>query len=223
MRIEPPQLPYGFGALQPTISRAALQLHFERHHVPCYERLLGQIRGTELEGYSLSAVVRASSRIGDRALFHNATLVWNHDFYWKSMQGTGFTQPEGLVAMAIQRTYGGFGAFAARLRRAALGRLANGWLWVTWRAGRVHVLVTGEADTPIVRGHVPLLAIDLWEHAYYLDYQDQKGLYVDLLLENVLNWPFAESRLRRVVGAARSALNLARAGLTGVWPTGPTH
>ncbi|HEY3783881.1 MAG TPA: superoxide dismutase [Steroidobacteraceae bacterium] len=223
MRIELPQLPYGLGELQPTLSRAALQLHFERHHVPCCERLVQQIRGSELEGYSLGALVRASSRLGDRSVFHLATLAWNHDFFWRSMQGGGPKVPTGLLAVAIQRTYGSCDAFIARLRRAALGRLANGWLWVTWRAGRIHVVVTGEADTPIVRGHVPLLAIDLWEHAYYLDYQDQKGLYIDLFMANLANWPFAESRLRRVVGAARSALNLARAGLTGVWPSGPPH
>jgi len=220
MRLEPPRLPYGYGALEPTISRAALQLHFERHHLPCYDRLLAEIKGTQLEGYSLGALLRAANRLGDRDLFHTAALVWNHDFFWKSMQTPPRKQPAGLLEVAIQRTYGSFETLAARIRRAALGRLANGWLWVTWRAGRIHVVVTGDADTPMVRGHVPLLALDLWEHAYYLDYQDQKGLYVDLYLAHLANWSFAESRLRRVVGAARSALNLARAGLQGAWPAG---
>ncbi|MGH8138476.1 MAG: superoxide dismutase [Steroidobacteraceae bacterium] len=221
MKILPPRLPYAFGALEPVISRSALQLHFERHHWPCYENVLQRVTGTDLENHSLGAIVRAASHRDDCILFRDAVLAWNHDFFWKSMCCGGGGAPTGLMLAAIQRTYGSFDAFVTRFRRAALGRLATGWLWVTWRAGRVHLVTTSEADTPVVRGHVPLLVVDLWEHAYYLDYQDQKGLYADLFLAQLANWDFAQGQLRRLVAAARSALNLARAGIERVWPSAP--
>ena len=213
MKMVTPQLPYAFSALEPTISRSALAFHFTRHHVPCYERTLARVKGTDLQNHSLSAIVRASSFRGNRPLCQDAAAAWNHDFFWKSMRAGGGGPARGLMAEVIERTYGKFDVFASGFKQAAASRQGRGWLWVTWYAGQVHLIATRDNDTPILRRHVPLLALDLWEHAYFVDFQNQKDNYTEMFLARLANWEFAEAQLRRRIDAATAALTLVRAGV----------
>ena len=199
-------LGYGFAALEPVLSRESVQYHFIQHHRSCYERTAALVRGTELEALSLDSLVRvAGARPGYGYLFMLATEAWNHDLYWSSLRPGGGDVAWGPVGAEIERCFGNFAAFLREANSQAAALVGSGWLWVTWRAGRIEIITTGKTDSPVLHGHVPLLAIDLWEHAYYLDYYNARDAYVTACLTRLIDWRRANERLLAVQGSPFAA------------------
>lgn len=184
VRVELPELPYPIDALQPYISARTLQIHYGRHHRAYVEKanaLMGDARGTLEE-----LIVRSSGDPSQRALFNNAAQAWNHAFYWRSLR-----RPQGA---AVPREFAGL---LQELKTKAIGHFGSGWVWLVREGADLKVVATSNADTPFVHGMTPLLVIDVWEHAYYLDRQERRVEYVNAVVDNLLNWDFAAANLRR--------------------------
>lgn len=191
-------LPYGYGALAPHLSTDTLRLHHDKHQRTYVANVNQLVRGSELEGSSLEHIIRHSATNGaSRNLFNNAAQAWNHEFYWQSMRPFGGGKPYGAVANQIALDLGGYDAFAHQLSSAATGQFGSGWAWLVLDAGRLRIIQTSNGDTPIAHGQVPLLTIDVWEHAYYLDYQNRRAEYVEAFVEHLINWDFANANLER--------------------------
>jgi Fe-Mn family superoxide dismutase len=194
------KLPYAENALEPLISARTIALHYGKHHAGYVAKLNELVEGTDYAGQPLKAVVlRAAKDPEGKAIFNNAAQVWNHDFYWRSMRPGGGDAPEGRIKSALDRDFGGERQFHAAFAKAATGLFGSGWAWLVARAsGRLEVDATGNADTPLAWGKVPLLAIDVWEHAYYLDYENRRADYVAAWLDNLVDWRFADENLATV-------------------------
>jgi Fe-Mn family superoxide dismutase len=189
-----PELPYEESALEPLISARTLSFHHGKHHASYVAKLNQLIEGSVYAGRPLDEVVRRSA--GDPAakmVFNNAAQAWNHDFYWRSMRPKGGGAPGGALRGAIDRDFGGVSEFHTAFAKAAAGEFGSGWAWlVVDKGGALKIAATDDADTPIVRGERPLLTIDVWEHAYYLDYQNRRADYIAAWLDNLISWEFAE-------------------------------
>jgi Fe-Mn family superoxide dismutase len=189
-----PKLPYEENALEPVISTRTLSFHHGKHHAGYVTKLNELVEGSPYAGRPLDEVVKRSA--GDPAakmLFNNAAQAWNHDFYWRSMRPRGGGTPGGALLEAIGRDFGGLSEFRAAFAKAAAGEFGSGWAWlVAGKDGKLKIAATDDADTPIVRGETPLLTIDVWEHAYYLDYQNRRPGYIAAWLDKLINWDFAE-------------------------------
>jgi Fe-Mn family superoxide dismutase len=194
-------LGYDFDALEPVLSRESVQYHFIQHHRRCYERTAALVKGTKLETLALGALIRvASTQPRYRYLFMLAAEAWNHDLYWSSLRPGGSDTAWGPIAADIECCFGNFAGFLREAQAQAAAVVGSGWLWVTWRGGRIEIVTTGKTDSPLLHGHVPLLAIDLWEHAYYLDYYNARDAYVSACLTRLINWGRANERLLEVKG-----------------------
>jgi superoxide dismutase, Fe-Mn family len=192
-------LRYGFSALEPVLSRETVQYHFIQHHRRCYERTAALVKGTTLEHLSLQSLLRVAGKEARHGrLFMLASEAWNHDLYWRSLRPGCGGPAWGPVAQGIERCFGSFSTFVREAKGAAAAVIGSAWLWVTWRAGRIELVTTGPMDSPLLHGHVPLLAIDLWEHAYYLDYYNARIAYVQACLMRLADWEGANERLRAV-------------------------
>ena len=189
-----PMLPYARTALEPIISARTLSIHFGKHHARYVANLNQLVMGTSYAGRTLEEVVaRAAKDAAAEAIFNNAAQAWNHEFYWKSMSPSGGGAPAGHLRHAIQRDFGGVKEFRKAFAMAAAGRFGSGWAWlVVGKDGTLKIIATGNADTPLAWGERPLLAIDVWEHAYYLDYQNRRDDYIAAWLNKLLDWSFAE-------------------------------
>jgi len=197
MAVELPKLPYASNALEPHISRATLDLHHGKHHKAYVDQTNELIAKTDLTGKSLEEIVRAAFHLKDQpALFNNAAQAWNHNFLWQSMSPRA-GRPAGVLADRIRRDFDGYDQLAEALKEAALGQFGSGWAWLCLADGKLEVSSTSNADTPLVHGKTPLLTIDVWEHAYYLDHQNRRPEYVSVFLENLVNWDFAAGNLER--------------------------
>jgi superoxide dismutase, Fe-Mn family len=191
-----PPLPYPETALEPVISARTMGLHYGKHHKGYVDNLNRLIAGTELSGASLEQIVKKTAGVTERlGIFNNAAQVWNHTFYWKSLKPGGGGQPVGELAKKIDTAFGSFENFKKEMAAAAVGQFGSGWAWLVVEAGGLKVVKTGNADTPLTRGQVPLLTIDVWEHAYYLDYQNRRADYVNAVIDRLLNWDFAVENL----------------------------
>lgn len=202
MNIEP-RIPYNFADLEPAMSRDTLVFHFLRHQRVCYDRMLAMARGTEFESLTLEELVRVTERNpAHHALYRYAAEVWNHDLFWRSMRPRGGGTASGLVAQHIASRFGTYQRFTREFRDAASAHFGSGWLWLVWRAGTLQILTTSNAGTPLVRGDTALLALDLWEHAYYLDHQNRRAAYVNTFLEELVSWEDANSALADLSAAS---------------------
>ena len=181
-----PPLPYARDALAPHMSRETLDYHYGKHHKTYVEKTNELIAGTQYEDASLEELVAEASG----TLFNNAAQVWNHTFFWSSMKPQGGGKPGGNLATAIDRDLGGFDKFKEAFTTAATGQFGSGWAWLVLEGAKLKVLKTADADTPITQGSRPLLTIDVWEHAYYLDYQNRRPDMVQAFLDNLVNWDF---------------------------------
>jgi superoxide dismutase, Fe-Mn family len=205
MKIEPPGIPYNFADLEPAMSRDTVVFHFLRHQRVCYDRMTALLASTNVAAETLEELVRATERNpAQHTLYRYAAEVWNHDLYWRSMRPNGGGAPGGAVGELIGAQFGGFEPFARELRAAASAHFGSGWLWLVWRAGSLEILTTSNAATPMVRGDTALLALDLWEHAYYLDHQNRRAAYVSTFLEELANWEEAN----RILDGLASATGL---------------
>ena len=187
-----PPLPYADTALEPLISANTLSYHYAKHHKTYVDNLNKLVEGKDLASMSLEEIIMASSGKADMAgVFNNAAQVWNHTFYWNSLKPNGGGKPTGAIAAAIDKDLGGYDKFKADLSAAAVTQFGSGWAWLVSEAGTLKIVKTGNAEVPLTKGQKPLLTIDVWEHAYYLDYQNLRAKYVETLIDKLLNWDFA--------------------------------
>lgn len=191
MPIQFPSLPYAVDALEPHVSAKTLGFHYSKHHKGYVDKLNAAIAGTAYEGQSLAMIVSTSHDTDDTRVFNNAAQAWNHTFLWRSMSPDGGGEPEGPLADAIKDRFGDLDGFRDAFTRSALGQFGSGWTWLVRTTKGVDIASTGNADTPLTAGVVPLLTLDVWEHAYYLDYQNKRDSYIEAFLTNLINWQFA--------------------------------
>ena len=193
-----PALPYAQDALEPVISRRTVEFHYGKHHRAYVDTLNKLLPGTPFAHESLDNIVRRMVRTpGHNAIFSNAGQAWNHAFYWKSLRPAGAARPSAVFLGRLEADFGSLEAFTLGLAAAATVQFGSGWAWLVLAGGKLKVVHTSNADTPLTHGQRPLLAIDVWEHAYYLDYQARRQDHVRAVIERLLNWEFAEANLER--------------------------
>ena len=189
-----PPLPYADTALEPLISANTLSFHYGKHHKAYVDNLNKLVEGKDLATMTLEQIINLSAGKADMAgVFNNAAQVWNHTFYWNSLKPNGGGKPTGALAAAIDKDLGGYDKFKADLSAAAMTQFGSGWAWLVSDAGTLKIVKTGNAEVPLTKGQKPLLTIDVWEHAYYLDYQNLRAKYVETLIDKLLNWDFANA------------------------------
>jgi len=188
-------LPYARDALAPHMSKDTLDYHYGKHHQTYVNKLNGMIEGSKYADMSLEEVVRESSKSGDTGVFNNSAQVVNHDFLWQSLAPNGGGEPGGELKDAIDDAFGSFDDFKKKFKEAAIGQFGSGWTWLVKDSGKLAIVSTGNADNPMLSGKTPLITLDVWEHAYYLDYQNDRPGYVDTFLDHLANWEFAASNL----------------------------
>ncbi|MGC1951711.1 MAG: superoxide dismutase [Gammaproteobacteria bacterium] len=192
MRFELPPLPYATHALEPHISARTLEFHYEKHHQDYMKKLKAGIEGTPDEQKTLEQLIQTCGG----SIFNNAAQVWNHTFYWNSMSPDGGGTPNGSIAVLIESDFRSLDNFIERFSAAAIGEFGSGWAWLIKRPdGHLDVINSSDAENPLQRGLRPLLTIDVWEHAYYLDYQNERGKYIQAFVKELINWDFAARNL----------------------------
>ena len=191
-----PPLPYAENALEPVITAETIGFHYGKHHKGYVDKLNNLISGTEYAGSSLEEIIISSvGRPEDSAIFNNAAQVWNHTFYWNSMKPNGGGEPPAALKQRIEASYRSVDDCKKELAAAAAAQFGSGWAWLVLDGDTLKVVKTGNADLPLTKGMKPLLTIDVWEHAYYLDYQNRRPDYVKAVLDNLVNWDFAAQNL----------------------------
>ncbi|SDM02488.1 superoxide dismutase [Maricaulis salignorans] len=192
-----PDLPYSRDALAPHISAETLDIHHGKHHAAYVTNLNKQLDGHELAGKSLEDVVKATAGKADKAgIFNNAAQVWNHTFYWQSMTPKGGGAPTGELAKLIDRDFGSFDDFKTAFATAGATQFGSGWAWLVAKDGKLEIRKTANAETPVSEaGVTPLLTMDVWEHAYYVDFRNRRPDYIATFLSDLVNWDFAAANL----------------------------
>ena len=195
--IQLPPLPWDESALAPNISQETIAFHYGKHHKAYVDNANKMIEGTELANTPLEEIVRqAAGKADKKGLFNNAAQVWNHTFYWNSLSPKGGGQPTGALLDRIKSDFGDFAAFRDALSKAAVTQFGSGWAWLVLEGGKLKVEQTAQAETPIATTtRKPLLTIDVWEHAYYIDYRNRRPDYVTAVIDKLLNWEFAAKNL----------------------------
>lgn len=196
MAIELPALPYEADALEPYIGATTLGFHHGKHHQTYVTNTNNLIKGTDLENASLEAIIASSANNAEKVgLFNNAAQVWNHTFYWSCMKKGGGGAPTGAIATKINEDFGSYDAFVEAFKNAGLTQFGSGWAWLVLESGKLKITKTPNADTPMAHGQKAILTVDVWEHAYYLDYQNKRADYIDTFLKHLVNWDFANANL----------------------------
>ena len=194
-----PPLPFAADALAPHMSARTLEYHHGKHHQAYVDKANELIGGTALAALAPEAVIRRAKADGNTTLFNNAAQAWNHDFLWHSLTPGGGGAPGGPLKAALDRDLGGAQGFAEQFTKAAVGHFGSGWAWLIAERGKLTIVATHDADTPLVHeGQTPLLVLDLWEHAYYLDYQNARPKFVAAYLDALINWEFAAANFANV-------------------------
>ena len=190
-----PKLPYAEDALAPVISAQTFSFHYGKHHKTYIDNLNNLIAGTPYADLSMEDIVKKSAK-DDKAkgIFNNAAQSWNHEFYWSSMSPKGGT-PDGKMKKAVEDSFGSLDDFKKAFKAAAVGQFGSGWAWLVESNGKLVIETTANADTPLAHGRKPLLVADVWEHAYYLDYQNRRPDHIQAWLDKLANWSFAEKNL----------------------------
>lgn len=192
MKFELDPLPYELDALEPHLSARTLDFHYNKHHRGYMAKLAAALEGKAAAEKPLEEIVLDSHG----GLFNNAAQVWNHSFYWKSMTPGG-TEPSAMMTELLDKHFGGLGDFKQEFASVATGEFGSGWAWLVKTAeGELEILSTHDAENPLRQGLKPLLTLDVWEHAYYLDYQNDRAQYVAAFLDNLVDWSFAEANFR---------------------------
>ena len=191
-----PPLPYAQNALAPAISENTISFHYGKHHQAYVNNTIKMIAGTDLEKAALEDIVKKTAGRADQtALFNNAAQVFNHTFYWSSMKPGGGGEPQGKIGEKIKESFGSYQKFVDAFTGAAASQFGSGWAWLVQDGAKLQVVKTSNADTPIITSAKPLITIDVWEHAYYLDYANRRADYIKAFIEKLLNWDFAEKNL----------------------------
>ena len=195
MAFELPPLPYDREALQPHMSGETLDYHHGKHHQAYVDKVNGWTEEKGLVGLSLVDVIKKAHEKGDKGLFNNAAQIWNHTFFWNCLAPTG-QQPEGRLKELIDAQFGSTEKLLAALKDEAVGHFASGWAWLVLKDGKLAVTSWHDADTPVVHeGVTPLLTLDVWEHAYYIDYRNARPKFAETVLGNIINWRFVAQNL----------------------------
>lgn len=196
MAIPLPDLPFAKDALAPVISASTLEFHHGKHHKAYVDNANKLIDGTELAGDSIEAIIRKTAGDASKAgIFNNVAQVWNHSFYWQCMKPNGGGVPTGVIADKIKTTWGSYEKFAEEFKNAGMTQFGSGWAWMVLDNHQLKITKTANADTPIAHGQKPLLTVDVWEHAYYLDYQNRRPDYLTAFIEKMINWNFVNANL----------------------------
>lgn len=197
MAFELPALPFAEDALEPYYSARTLSFHHGKHHKAYVDNLNKLITGTDLESKPLEEIILLAA--GDAAkagMFKNAAQVWNHTFFWHCMKPGGGGKPSGELAARIDAAFGGYDKFVEQFKAAAVGRFGSGWGWLVLEGGELKIVSTPNAETPLAKGQKALLTVDVWEHAYYLDYQNRRPDFVQAFLDHLVNWDFVAENLK---------------------------
>ena len=196
MAYELPALPYDYTALEPCISKSTLEFHHDKHHAAYVKKYNDAVSGTPLDSKSLEDVIKEiAGDSGKSGLFNNAAQAWNHSFYWKCMKPGGGGTPTGDLAAKIDADFGSFDKFVEAFKSAGATQFGSGWAWLVLDGGTLKVTKTLNAENPLTCGQTPLLTMDVWEHAYYLDYQNRRPDYIGDFLGKLVNWDFVAENL----------------------------
>ena len=189
-------LPYGLTGLEPYLTEETLDFHYGMHHAGYVKKVNAALEGSPLEGSPLETIIVQSwGKEELTAVFNNAAQVFNHAFYWNSMKPKGGGRPQGPLAQFLQRDFGSYEAFREAFLEAAGSVFGSGWVWLVEEGGKLRLLKTSNAGNPLTQGLKPLFTIDLWEHAYYLDYQNRRQDYIEAFIDHLVNWEFASANL----------------------------
>ena len=193
-----PDLPYAHDALEPHISKETLEYHHDKHHNAYVTNLNNLIKGTDLEGKELDDIIKATAGDASKAgIFNNAAQVWNHTFYWNCMTKNGGGKPTGELATKIDAAFGSYDKFAEEFAQAATTQFGSGWAWLIADKvnGELSIMKTSNGDNPMAHGKVAVLTIDVWEHAYYIDYRNARPKYISTFIDHLINWDYANAKL----------------------------
>ena len=193
-----PPLPYPENALAPVISPNTPSFHYGKHHKAYVDNLNKLVAGTEYEGATLEKIITETAGKADKSgIFNNGAQVWNHTFYWNSLKPKGGGKPTGRIGQMIDSDLGGFEQFKKDFAQAGVTQFGSGWAWLALEGGKLKIVKTGNADNPLTKGQTPILTLDVWEHAYYLDYQNRRPDHLNACIDQLLNWDFANANLAK--------------------------
>jgi len=196
MAISLPDLPYQKDELSPHISANTLEFHYGKHHKTYVDNLTKLIAGTDLADKRLEEIIKITAKDAAKTgIFNNAAQVWNHSFYWQCLKKNGGGEPQGAIAAKINSTWGSYEKFAEELKNAGITQFGSGWAWLVMEGNQLKITKTANADTPLAHGQKALLTIDVWEHAYYLDYQNKRADYLAAVIQKLINWDFVNANL----------------------------
>ena len=191
-----PDLPYSREALGEYMSAETLEYHHDKHHKAYVDKTNGMLDDKGLSGARLSEVIRAAKERGDKPLFNNSAQIWNHSFYWQCLAPPEGQRPTGQLAEMIDQAFGSTDAMLEKLKAEAVGHFSNGWAWLVLDRGKLAITSLHDGDSPVAHeGMQPLLTIDVWEHAYYIDYRNARPNFADKVLSNIVNWEFVAQNL----------------------------
>jgi Fe-Mn family superoxide dismutase len=191
MAYELPPLPYAYTALEPYISKSTLEFHHDKHHAAYVNNYNKAVEGTELDSKTLEEVIKAiAGDASKQGIFNNAAQAWNHSFYWNCIKPSGGGTPTGALADKIAADFGSFEKFVEEFKQAGATQFGSGWAWLVLDNGTLKVVKTPNAENPMTAGQIPLLTMDVWEHAYYLDYQNRRPDYISDFVSKLINWDF---------------------------------
>lgn len=199
MPLELPALPYDMSALEPHISKETLEFHYGKHHQTYVTNGNKLISGTDFDEMPIAEIIKATANNPDNiGIFNNVAQVWNHSFYWHSMKPNGGGVPTGTLANKIVDDFGSYEAFKEQFAVAGATQFGSGWAWLVFDQGNLKIVKTANAGTPLVKNQAPLLTMDVWEHAYYIDFRNARPKYIETFLNNLINWDFAQQNFEQL-------------------------
>lgn len=196
MAFELPPLPYADNALEPHYSANTFSFHHKKHHNAYVTKANELVAGTDLDKASVEEAIAEAHKAGNQGLFNQVAQIWNHTFFWNSMKPNGGGEPTGDLAAAINRDFGSYDAFKEAFTKAAATRFGSGWAWLVKDGDKLAVTSTANAGNPMTEGKTPILTLDVWEHAYYVDYRNARPKFIEAFLNNLVNWDFAASNFK---------------------------
>lgn len=195
MNITLSKLPYDHDALEPHISAETLSYHYDKHHRGYVDKLKKQVEDTPYAGLSLEDIIGRAREDAAIDVLDNALQAWNHEFLWESMSPNGGAKPDGAIKELVEDSFGDIDNFRRKFKEAAVSHFGSGWIWLVLDGPNLRILTTGNSASPVGTNMVPLLTLDVWEHAYYIDYRNDRARYVDVFLDKLVNWKFAAANL----------------------------
>ena len=189
-----PNLPYGIGDLEPHMSKTLMEYHYGKHHKTYVDKLNILVQNTDYEGLSLEEIMQRSISDKKQSIYNNAAQIWNHTFFWHCMSPKGGGRPE-VVIKLIEKQYGSFDRFVELFKETALNLFGSGWVWLVFDGEELEIVPSSNASNPIISGKMPLLVVDVWEHAYYIDHYNQRKSYIDVFFDKLVNWKFVDQQV----------------------------